>query len=315
MAVPVDELLPPGSIIGGYRIERCIEPPLEGGCTRSHPVYEVTSPSGSPQRAALKAYRPPFPVRQRLLAELVALAERAGRAAACSSALAAVLAAGVDVWPDGAPLPWVATRWHDGLSLSALLARDGSLPAARALRIAEGVAAAQSEATAHGFGDFVGTPRWLLVDEASDAVTVTNLGYPRWEWRAHEAVAGTYTNGGHTYVHEPLCVDVLMSPDAFGDPRAQVSLVGLLVFFMLSGRPYWLHAADNGASFDLTAYLQELSGGVTTPASRRAAELGRGGSVDPRFDPWLARCCTPDRGDRYADVRAAVTALAHALGR
>jgi formylglycine-generating enzyme required for sulfatase activity/tRNA A-37 threonylcarbamoyl transferase component Bud32 len=96
-------------------------------------------------------------------------------------------------------------------------------------------------------------------------------------------------------------VDIAISP------AADVWALGLIVFWLLSGRPFWLHV---GATDSLLSY--EMHFAPIPPASVRSRELGMG-PLHAAFDAWFEHAVTRDPGARFRDARAAWEALAPML--
>src|SRR5690606_31012292 len=95
-------------------------------------------------------------------------------------------------------------------------------------------------------------------------------------------------------------------------PATDVWALGLLAFWMLTGKEYWV--AANEETIAISALLLEL---VTTTApeaaSARAARLGGAGELPPGFDEWFAECVNPDPTRRPKDAAACIAALRRAL--
>jgi serine/threonine-protein kinase len=83
-------------------------------------------------------------------------------------------------------------------------------------------------------------------------------------------------------------------------PCTDVWAVGMIVFELLNGAPYW--NADS-----LVAHLGQLLFAPMAPASQRGRGLPAG------FDAWFARSCSRDSSQRYATVSEQIAALASLL--
>lgn len=86
-------------------------------------------------------------------------------------------------------------------------------------------------------------------------------------------------------------------------PAADVWALGLITFWLLSGRPFWRHV--EGAE-SLLSY--EVHFAAIPPPSARARELGSG-PVLAGFDAWFEHAVTRDPASRFRDARAAWEAL------
>ncbi|MEJ7727652.1 MAG: serine/threonine-protein kinase [Polyangiaceae bacterium] len=90
-------------------------------------------------------------------------------------------------------------------------------------------------------------------------------------------------------------------------PATDVWALGLLAFYLLTGRLYWL--AGDGANGTPTMFLRELLLDRLAPASMRAADYGCPVPIPPSFDAWFARCVDRSPERRYADGSCARAAL------
>jgi hypothetical protein len=89
--------------------------------------------------------------------------------------------------------------------------------------------------------------------------------------------------------------------------------LGLLAFFLLTGRVFWM--TPTYANANVAALLGELLMLPLPSASARAAGLGVDGRIPPGFDEWFARCLSRDASARFADASAAVPPLVALLQR
>lgn len=85
-------------------------------------------------------------------------------------------------------------------------------------------------------------------------------------------------------------------------PSADVWALGLLSFFVLSGKRYWLQAREQASLADLAL---ELLRGEIVPPSVRARQLGSRAELPSGFDAWFARAVSRDPAARFADAAAA----------
>jgi len=95
-------------------------------------------------------------------------------------------------------------------------------------------------------------------------------------------------------------------------PAADVWAIGLIAFWLLTGRSFW--RAGNIAEPELVALLREITLDPIPLASERGAELS-GPRLPEGFDPWFVRCVVRDPRARFQHAREAWHALAPVLGR
>ena len=90
-------------------------------------------------------------------------------------------------------------------------------------------------------------------------------------------------------------------------PATDVWPLGLLAFYLLTGRIFW--NADRSESS--SSWWVEVLADPIPRASERAAELARIGArpLPDGFDDWFAACVDRDPRRRFADARAAMAAL------
>jgi serine/threonine-protein kinase len=106
-----------------------------------------------------------------------------------------------------------------------------------------------------------------------------------------------------------------MAPEQFSQapvtPATDIWAVGLVAFFLLTGKSYWLSAQNERAV--LPAVIREVADGITQPATVRACELGVSASLPEAFNEWFAKCVNLDPARRFVLASAAVKALSVAL--
>jgi serine/threonine-protein kinase len=94
-------------------------------------------------------------------------------------------------------------------------------------------------------------------------------------------------------------------------PQTDVWALGLIAFYLLTGRCYWKTA--NAADASLTQLFGEVLALPIDPPSQRAAELGAPVIPSAVFDSWFARCVNRDVAARFATAGESAAALATAL--
>jgi eukaryotic-like serine/threonine-protein kinase len=95
-------------------------------------------------------------------------------------------------------------------------------------------------------------------------------------------------------------------------PRLDVWPIGLIAFYLLTGRYYWMAAARPEAG--LSPLFNEILHKPLATASDRVREQGGEPPWPRAFDAWFARCVNRDPDQRFFPAGMAVDALAEALG-
>jgi len=91
-------------------------------------------------------------------------------------------------------------------------------------------------------------------------------------------------------------------------PATDVWALGLLVFEMLVGVPYWKSA--NSETGQIAMLLREVILDPLAPATERAAFLGHPERLPAHFDGWFAQCVVRDPKQRFRDAGHAYRSLA-----
>ena len=98
-------------------------------------------------------------------------------------------------------------------------------------------------------------------------------------------------------------------------PATDVWALGLLVFYLLTGREYWIARNNPSRERSQFALMMEVLRETFPPASARARELGVVADALPEgFDAWFVRCLQPDPSRRWRDADEACAALLARLG-
>ena len=111
----------------------------------------------------------------------------------------------------------------------------------------------------------------------------------------------------------PLGTPLWMAPEQAGaggevGPPADVWAMGLIAFWLLTGKSYWRPDADERA-LNVAAVMAAALFSPIEPPTRRAASVRLERTIPPGFDDWFLRCVARDPAARYAHARAAGDAL------
>jgi len=220
-----------------------------------------------------------------------------------------VLGAGVE---PGSGMPWIAMELLDGVDLAQFVRARGVVTAAQTSMILGQMGHALASAHRGGIvhrdlkpeNIFIATSHQrdksyivklldfgvakLMAEAQAGSNDTSAVGTPRW-------MAPEQTDAG-----QAICA------------ATDIWALGLLAFFMLTGRYYWLHSSGEGAS--VPTLLREILFEPLVPASQRAHQLGVGHLLPPGFDAWFGRCVVRPTSHRFPEAASAVAALESILG-
>ncbi len=290
--------LSPGTIVGGdYEIVR----PLSAGGMGE--VFVARQRSTGRERA--------LKIMQQALANDEGLKRRFEQEARVGSQIDSehvveVVGAGVD---PAIGAPWLAMELLEGEDLERYLHRAGAIDPAQTLELFEqichGVGAAHDKQVVHR--DL--KPENLFLARARRAgmrYTVKILDFGIAKLLGQSATASTNAMG------TPLW----MSPEqtqhnARITPATDVWPLGLIAFRALSGKNFWLAAAD--ADRTAAMILREILIDPVPLASVRSRELG-GAPIGEALDRWFSRCLARDPNGRFRDANELLHELRQAVG-
>src|SRR5262245_47157748 len=217
-----------------------------------------------------------------------------------------VIDAGIDVERG---MPWLAMELLKGETLRALVERKGPLSPGLAREVLAQLCHAL--AAAHDLGIvhrdlkpdniFLEAPRR---EGVPFTVKILDFGIAKLVSEARTQFTGA--------VGTPL----FMAPEqmvagAAIAPATDVWALGLIVFWMLTGRSYW-ESGNIGAATPMMV-LNEVAHLPLVKASQRAAGLGAPDSLPADFDAWFERAVARDSEARFRDAREARAAIAPLL--
>ena len=218
-----------------------------------------------------------------------------------------VVAAGVDA---ASGLPWLAMELLVGEDLSHAVKRRGAFTPAETSAVLAQVCHALDAAHAAGIVHRDLKPENIFLAETKRAhesymVKLLDFGIAK----VLEAARGSNTGA----IGSPLW----MAPEQT-ERHAEISAVtdvwalGLVAFWMLTGKHFWLAADENDMA--LSAFLRELVLDPVPSASARAAELGVGALVPTTLDGWFAKTLAREREGRFASAGEAYAAFRELAG-
>ncbi|MEZ4221302.1 MAG: protein kinase [Polyangiaceae bacterium] len=280
----------PGTVLGtDFRIER----PLGVGGMGSVYLAQQLS-TGKPR--AVKVMHPSLvsstDMRDRFVQEA-----RIG-AMIPSDHVVEVVAAGVDA---ASGVPWLAMELLNGEDLSRYVARRGRLSVDELVAVLRPVfhalAAAHRQGIVHR--DIKPENVFLATAQSSTAalvVKVLDFGIAKVAAQA----LGTATSAMGT----PLWMAPEQSEQhAHVSPATDVWALGLLVFWVMTGKYYWRTAQAGTGS--VPQLMREVLFEPMVSASERAREVAPGPPLPPTFDAWFARATARDPAQRFPDASAA----------
>ncbi|HVK64821.1 MAG TPA: protein kinase [Polyangium sp.] len=142
-------------------------------------------------------------------------------------------------------------------------------------------------------------PTNVFVAQQGFAVRIMDFG-------AGLARSYVQTNEGYS-IAAPWVAPEQMQGGAPAGPAADVFAMGLVLFYALTGRPYW--RSCQGAQPDLASWQHELVG-PRQPASQRAQELGA--LVSPVLDAVFNRALAIDPNERFRQASELAVAFSAA---
>jgi len=291
-------MLEPGVLVGGdYRVERKLS---EGGMGAVFVAEQVSTGA----KRALKIVRPEL-LRNAKLRERFAQEARVTSRIA-SDHVVSVVAAGYDEKLD---LPWLSMELLSGETLYELVESRGALPLEMAMAIlkqlAHAIDAAHDAQVVH---------RDLKPDNVFLA-TSRRSGFPLFVKVLDFGIARIVAEA-QTANTESLGTPLWMAPEQAGSgdsvgPWTDVWAFGLIAFYLVTGRPYWLAAHSETSPL---AIVREVCLDPLAPARERARTIGFEGELPVAFDAWFFRCVARETKARYGTTGEALRDLGAALG-
>ena len=291
--------LEPGSLFAGdYRVVR---PLAEGGMGA---VFVVEQLSTGKQRA-LKLMRPEVAqdAQSRQRFELEA---KAGSRIE-SDHVVEIHSAGVD-----AGTPYIVMELLDGEDLATRMDRAGAFTPSDARDLFEQLCHAVAAAHAAGIIHRDLKPENVFLARKKRAGESARPDVKVLDFGIAKVVAETATRGATSgMIGTPMWMAPEQTDPGKITPAADVWALGLILYYVLTGRIYWMAASQESGT--LTQLLKEVVMGPLPPASARAREQGVAGGIPPEVDAVFARCVVREPQRRFANAEELWAALGSAL--
>jgi serine/threonine protein kinase len=288
--------LVPGSIFA--RDFRIVSALAEGGMGAVYAVEQLSTG----KRRALKVMQPQL-IPDARARERFVLEARIGSQIE-SEHVVDVVASGIDE-PTG--MPWIAMELLEGVDLADHVKQRGQLPPQETYEVlsqlCDGLGAAHARGIVHRDlkpeNVFISTSKRRGVPFI---VKILDFGIAKVTHDNQTSATGTSAMGS------PLW----MAPEQTESgtrlrPATDVWALGLMAFWMLTGRSYW--RAGNQAEIALTPVFTEVLVLPLDPPSVRAAQMGLAHLVPPAFDAWFFRCVARNHDQRFVDATQAIASL------
>lgn len=270
----------------------------EGGMGAVYVVEQVSTG----KRRALKIMLPQL-VEDRRARERFAMESRIGSQIE-NEHIVEVVGAGVD---EATQTPWLAMEMLEGQDLSHLMRTRGRLPPDEAIemlqQLGEGLGPAHAKGIVHR--DLKPENLFIAVSRRRGVpftIKILDFGIAKLTQESRATASATAAIGSPMW----------MSPEQTEQsaqlrPATDVWAIGLIAFYMLTGRYYWRVAND--PEVRLTALFTEVLVTPLDPPTVRAAQAGLSHLIPPGFDLWFSRCVARAPEQRFPDASTAINAI------
>ncbi len=271
-------------------------------------VYEVTDRRFADRHRALKVLRPgrAHDARARALF---------AREVVATAAIESAYVVSVIDYDLEAEHPWMLMELLVGMALDAYVMRYGPLRWDEARQYISELGHALGAAHRRGVLHLDLKPGNLFLARNEDLegrphLKLLDFGLSRQVVEGRQRVAQSRAMGTEAW----------MPPEQFHrgaelDATSDVWPLGLVVFWMLTGQPYWRAVDTDGDVEDFPALLREITEEPLVPATVRAVDRGVTAPLPEGFDAWLACCLARRPADRWRNGEVASEALDALLAR
>lgn len=290
----------PGDVFA--RDYRVVDHLASGGMGMVYLVDQIST--GKPR--ALKVMHPHYARDPALRARF----EKEARVASLieSDHVVEVIGAGVD---EKAGIPWLAMELLRGSTLDGIVRDQGPLTLIAALEVAKQLHHALDQAHKKSLihRDLKPENIFLAKPRRPDIpfnLKILDFGIAKWVQEAKDNMKNSEVIGTPFWM-APEQLDTEMAIT----PATDVWAVGLIMFWVLTGRMYWRRG--NEAEPSVSAILKEMILGSMPPASVRLREIDPSLSLPDGFDAWFERAVNRDMDHRYPEGGEALAAMVKLL--
>ncbi len=210
--------------------------------------------------------------------------------------------------------PFLAMELLRGRHLDEMVREHGALPASDVLAYFDQIGSALDRAHNHVDREGVSRPivhrdlkpENLFVtrrDDGSPFVKVIDFGLAK--------VLSESMKISHDLKGTPLFMAFEQVTAGSVTPQTDIWALGLIAFFLLTGRVYWLSASEDEKQF--ARVFSEILSRPIVPPSERVRSLGAAFEPSPEFDAWFARCVNRDPLERFGSASACIAELRRVL--
>ncbi len=219
-----------------------------------------------------------------------------------------VLAAGVEA---ESGIPWLVMELLRGETLEAHVQQHGPMGVAAVRECAKQLRHVLEQAHLMGLVHRDLKPENLFLASAKRqdvpfTLKVLDFGIAKWAQEAKSTLKNSQMIGSPLWMApEQLHTGAIISA------ATDVWALGLIAFFLLTGKHYW--ATANAASPSITGLLLEVAGNPMPPASQRASQFAPDVVLPDGFDAWFAQTSNREMSQRFEHAGGCLDALVSLL--